>query len=286
LSAGEKCQVMYPLFYIFDSGDGNKRMINFVINTPTLANSITINDKRTHIKSKTSASKDLIKDDNSEENISPGMIPFYPSSNLMNEMPSLQLSHVEENSTFFFEPLSLLNMFVKSDWQFSVSNILQILNRNIESFPSSPEANNAFVCGNWFNIDWDINISSYVRRLHRHNIISPECFVLAAIYIEYMMHSKRAIFNNTKSVAVVFIVATMIAHKMHDDLGLVNNRTFANALNIPVSILNLLELRFLYLMGFHLHISPKFYYAYESTFVATITCTSYALNRDQNHLSH
>ena len=47
LNAGEKCQVMYPIFYIFDNGEGrDKQMINFVITTPSMAKSITINNKR------------------------------------------------------------------------------------------------------------------------------------------------------------------------------------------------------------------------------------------------
>ena len=222
-----------------------------------------------------------IKDDNSEENVSPGLVPFCPS-HTMNEMPSLELAQVQKDATFFFEDLSILNKFVRNDWESSISVILQILCRNIQTFPSSSGAHNAFICGNWFNVPYDICLLRYVRRLCRHNIVSPECFMLAAIYIEYMMYSKRAIFSNTKSVAVAFIVAIMISHKMHDDVNLINNATFASALNIPVSILNLLELRFLYLMGFHLHISPKHYYAYELNFVAAITCTTHNLHRNRN----
>ncbi len=105
-----------------------------------------------------------------------------------------------------------------------------------------------------------VTVPLYLRRIYAHAKCSDACFVVALIYIDRIiaMHSFRV---TSLNVHRIFLSAILLAAKFLDDVYY-NNSFYAKIGGIPLQELNSLELEFLRLTRFDLHVSEHQYGAY------------------------
>jgi len=106
-----------------------------------------------------------------------------------------------------------------------------------------------------------ISIAAYLERILRFANCSGECFVLALVYIDRLIRHQNFIICSLNIHRVIMTSITLAA-KFFDD-AFYNNSYYARIGGIPVQELNSLELEFLFLVNFTLHVSPIDYYRYQ-----------------------
>ena len=105
-----------------------------------------------------------------------------------------------------------------------------------------------------------IGISDYLTRIFQYASCSPECFVLSLIYIDRLIQ-RNGFLLTPLTVHRVIITSVVLAAKFFDD-HYFNNAYYARIGGIPVEEMNALELEFLFLTNFSLHVSPESYARY------------------------
>ncbi|RYG53553.1 hypothetical protein EON66_08370, partial [archaeon] len=91
---------------------------------------------------------------------------------------------------------------------------------------------------------------------------SPECFVLALVYIDRLIQ-RNSLLLNSLNVHRIIITAVMLAAKFFDD-QYYNNAYYAKVGGVPTSEVNSLELEFLFCINFTLHVPTDVYEKYYS----------------------
>jgi hypothetical protein len=100
-----------------------------------------------------------------------------------------------------------------------------------------------------------ISIQQYLERINKYAGCSPECFVLALVYIDLLI-SRNGLTLTSFNIHRVIITAVMLAAKFFDD-HYYNNAYYARVGGLPCSEINALELEMLFSCGFSLHISSE-----------------------------
>lgn len=85
-----------------------------------------------------------------------------------------------------------------------------------------------------------IPIGDYMDRFHRHSRCSPECLVIAAIYVKHFLAADPQMRLDTYSVHRLFLTAAVLAIKWRDDMFF-SNKYYAHIGGIHVAELNSLE---------------------------------------------
>lgn len=107
-----------------------------------------------------------------------------------------------------------------------------------------------------------ISILDYCARIHKYASCSPECFVLALVYIDRLIQ-RNSLLLNSLNVHRIIITAVMLAAKFFDD-QYYNNAYYAKVGGVPTSEVNSLELEFLFCINFTLHVPTDVYEKYYS----------------------
>ena len=105
-----------------------------------------------------------------------------------------------------------------------------------------------------------ISVKDYLNRIFKYASCSYECFVLALIYIDRVIQRNSFVVNSL-NVHRVVITAVMLAAKFFDD-QYYNNAYYAKIGGVPCPEMNSLELEFLFLVNFTLHVPPDVYEKY------------------------
>jgi hypothetical protein len=63
-----------------------------------------------------------------------------------------------------------------------------------------------------------IRLDAFLRRIHKYTHFSPQCLILAIIYIDRYNMSKEEFSLNWLNVHKILLTALLIAVKFHDDL--------------------------------------------------------------------
>ncbi|OQR95062.1 hypothetical protein ACHHYP_00473 [Achlya hypogyna] len=105
-----------------------------------------------------------------------------------------------------------------------------------------------------------ISILDYLLRIQTYAACSPECFVLALIYID-RLHQMQGFVMTELNVHRVIITSVVLAAKFFDDQYF-NNAYYAKVGGVPGSEMNELEVEFLLLTNFSLHVSSETYSRY------------------------
>ncbi|KAL7678706.1 putative cyclin PHO80, Cyclin-like superfamily [Plasmopara halstedii] len=90
-----------------------------------------------------------------------------------------------------------------------------------------------------------ISVSDYLARIHKYASCSPECFVLALVYMD-RLHQMQGV---------------VLAAKFFDD-HYFNNAYYAKVGGVPCPEMNELEVEYLLLINFSLHVSCETYARY------------------------
>ncbi|CAK4628121.1 unnamed protein product [Aphanomyces euteiches] len=105
-----------------------------------------------------------------------------------------------------------------------------------------------------------ISILDYLVRIHTYASCSPECFILALVYID-RLHQLQGFVMTELNVHRVIITSVVLAAKFFDD-HYFNNAYYAKVGGVPCSEMNELEVEFLLLTNFSLHVSTDTYSRY------------------------
>jgi hypothetical protein len=103
-----------------------------------------------------------------------------------------------------------------------------------------------------------ISLRDYILRLHSLMQCSPECFVLARIYLDRIA-AKCSIDENSAHRSL--LLSLVVAAKFQDDMFCKNSH-YAQVGGISVEELNELETRFLQLLDYHLCVEEEVFTAY------------------------
>jgi hypothetical protein len=105
-----------------------------------------------------------------------------------------------------------------------------------------------------------ISVRDYLTRIHKYASCSPECFVLALVYID-RLHQMQGFVLTELNVHRVVITSIVLAAKFFDD-HYFNNAYYAKVGGVPCPEMNELEVEYLLLINFSLHVSSETYARY------------------------
>ncbi|KAI5670314.1 hypothetical protein M9H77_10678 [Catharanthus roseus] len=108
-----------------------------------------------------------------------------------------------------------------------------------------------------------ISIQSYLERIFNYANCSPSCFVVAYIYLDRFSQKQPFLPISSFNVHRLLITSVLISAKFMDDI-FYNNAFYAKVGGISTMEMNLLELDFLFGVGFELNVTPTTFYMYFS----------------------
>ncbi|KAG6415989.1 hypothetical protein SASPL_123410 [Salvia splendens] len=106
-----------------------------------------------------------------------------------------------------------------------------------------------------------ISIRCYMERIFKYAKCSPSCFVVAYIYLDRFVHKQPALPLNSFNVHRLLIASVLVSAKFMDDI-FYNNAYYAKVGGISRTEMNLLEVDFLFGLGFQLNVSTTTYHHY------------------------
>ncbi|XP_054781262.1 cyclin-U2-1 [Prosopis cineraria] len=107
----------------------------------------------------------------------------------------------------------------------------------------------------------DMTIQSYLERIFRYTRAGPSVYVVAYVYIDRFCHNNPGFRINARNVHRLLITTIMVASKYVEDMNY-RNSYFARVGGLTTIELNNLELEFLFLMGFKLHVNVSVFESY------------------------
>ncbi|XP_077234363.1 cyclin-U2-1-like [Tasmannia lanceolata] len=107
----------------------------------------------------------------------------------------------------------------------------------------------------------DMTIQSFLERIFRYTHVAPPVFVVAYIYIDRLCHFHSEFRISSSNVHRLLITTIMVASKFVEDLNY-RNSYFAKVGGLMTMEMNKLEVDFLFLMGFKLHVNVSVFESY------------------------
>ncbi len=105
-----------------------------------------------------------------------------------------------------------------------------------------------------------ISVANYLERINKYAACSSECLVLALIYIDRLIQQSNFALTSL-NIHRVLITAIMLAAKFFDDQYF-NNLYYAKVGGVPCKEINSLEVEFLFLTNFSLHVTEDVFFRY------------------------
>ncbi|KAJ4839819.1 Cyclin-U2-2 [Turnera subulata] len=107
----------------------------------------------------------------------------------------------------------------------------------------------------------DLTIQSYLERIFRYTRAGPSVYVVAYVYIDRFCQANPGFRISARNVHRLLITTIMVASKYVEDMNY-RNSYFARVGGLTTTELNNLELEFLFLMGFKLHVNVSVFESY------------------------
>ncbi|XP_026664050.1 cyclin-U2-2-like [Phoenix dactylifera] len=107
----------------------------------------------------------------------------------------------------------------------------------------------------------DMTIQSFLERFFRYARVAPPVYVVAYVYMDRLCHLNPGLKVCLMNVHRLLITSIMVASKFVEDRNY-RNSYFAKVGGISTLELNSLELNFLFLMKFKLHVSVSVFESY------------------------
>mmetsp|Transcript_35918 Transcript_35918/g.67012 ORF Transcript_35918/g.67012 Transcript_35918/m.67012 type:complete len:535 (+) Transcript_35918:147-1751(+) len=111
-----------------------------------------------------------------------------------------------------------------------------------------------------------ITILAYLERINKYAKCSPNCFIIALIYIDRLIETRNVILS-TLNVHRVLITSVMLAAKVFDD-EFYKNAYYAKLGGVSTQEMNSLELEFLSLMNFDFFVTVETFEKYQKELLA------------------
>ncbi|KAK4433415.1 Cyclin-U4-1 [Sesamum alatum] len=106
-----------------------------------------------------------------------------------------------------------------------------------------------------------ISIHCYLERIFKYANCSPSCFVVAYVYLDRFMQRQPLLPINSFNVHRLLIASVLVSAKFMDDI-FYNNAYYAKVGGISTAEMNLLEVDFLFGLGFELNVSTTTFHRY------------------------
>ncbi|KAI3471006.1 hypothetical protein Pfo_027669 [Paulownia fortunei] len=106
-----------------------------------------------------------------------------------------------------------------------------------------------------------ISVHCYMERIFKYANCSPSCIVVAYIYLDRFVQKQPFLPITSFSVHRLLIASVLVSAKFMDDI-FYNNAYYAKVGGISTSEMNLLEVDFLFGLGFQLNVSPCTFHTY------------------------
>uniref|UniRef100_A0A2P2P9D4 Cyclin n=1 Tax=Rhizophora mucronata TaxID=61149 RepID=A0A2P2P9D4_RHIMU len=135
-----------------------------------------------------------------------------------------------------------------------------------------------------------ISIQSYLERIFKYANCSPSCYVVAYVYLDRFSRRQPYFPVNSFSVHRLLITSVLVSAKFMDDIYY-NNAYYAKVGGISTAEMNVLEVDFLFGLGFQLHVTPSTFHTYCSylqneMFVQAPRLLDPSLNTDKQLKNH
>ncbi|KAF5732271.1 cyclin-U4-1 [Tripterygium wilfordii] len=106
-----------------------------------------------------------------------------------------------------------------------------------------------------------ISIQSYLERIFKYANCSQSCFVVAYVYLDRFAQKQPSLPINSFNVHRLLITSVLVSAKFMDDIYY-DNAYYAKVGGISTTEMNLLELDFLFGLGFELNVTPNTFQTY------------------------
>ncbi|KZV42727.1 hypothetical protein F511_10435 [Dorcoceras hygrometricum] len=106
-----------------------------------------------------------------------------------------------------------------------------------------------------------ISVGCYLERIFKYANCSPSCFIVAYIYLDRFAIKQPFLPINSYNVHRLLIASVLVSAKFMDDI-FYNNAYYAKVGGINTMEMNLLEMDFLFGLGFELNVSPSTFHTY------------------------
>ncbi|KAI9079961.1 hypothetical protein K1719_038026 [Acacia pycnantha] len=107
----------------------------------------------------------------------------------------------------------------------------------------------------------DLSIQSYLERISRYTRAGPSVYVVAYVYIDRFCQNNPGFRIYSRNVHRLLITTIMVASKYVEDMNY-RNSYFARVGGLTTKELNDLEVEFLFMMGFKLHVNVSVFESY------------------------
>ncbi|KAL5571615.1 hypothetical protein UlMin_021212 [Ulmus minor] len=107
----------------------------------------------------------------------------------------------------------------------------------------------------------DMTVESYLERIFRYTRAGPSVYVIAYVYIDRFCQNNPGFRINPTNVHRLLITTIMVASKYVEDMNY-RNSYFARVGGLTTDELNKMELDFLFLMSFKLHVNVSVFESY------------------------
>ncbi|KAH6773827.1 cyclin p4 [Perilla frutescens var. hirtella] len=108
-----------------------------------------------------------------------------------------------------------------------------------------------------------ISIRCYMERIFKYANCSPSCVVVAYIYLDRFVQKQPLLPLNSFNVHRLLIAGVLVSAKFMDDIYY-NNAYYAKVGGISTAEMNMLEVDFLFGLGFQLNVSTTTFHHYSS----------------------
>ncbi|KAK9078004.1 hypothetical protein SSX86_002061 [Deinandra increscens subsp. villosa] len=107
----------------------------------------------------------------------------------------------------------------------------------------------------------NISIQSYLERIFKYANCSSSCYVVAYVYLNRFVKKQPLLPINSFSVHRLLVTSVLVSIKFMDDICY-DNAYYARVGGISTAEINLLEVDFLFGLGFQLNVTPTTFYDY------------------------
>ena len=115
-----------------------------------------------------------------------------------------------------------------------------------------------------------VSIHDYLFRVARYFLCSPECFVMALIYIDRIMKKHQDFVICKLNIHRLIVTSMMLAVKFFDDVYY-SNAYYAKVGGVKGPEMNVLEIHFLRLIDWHLFVSPEEFDLYKTNVLVAVS---------------
>ncbi|XP_021748743.1 cyclin-U2-1-like [Chenopodium quinoa] len=107
----------------------------------------------------------------------------------------------------------------------------------------------------------DMTIQSFLERIFRYTKVGPSVYVVAYVYIDRLCQNYPGFKISPSNVHRLLITTIMVSSKYVEDMNY-RNSYFARVGGLTTKEMNKLEVGFLFLMGFKLHVNVSVFESY------------------------